>query len=286
MSTPERKDWRARSRHNPLQRKIADLFAELADLDSEVADEYDARIGRSWDNPRKLGELRNELHSELQGAKYRAQSEPPTYGQEVTNALQDWLDYGGGNPAGKGRPTLESDDPRVTEPPGRVIGGWEGGVPVPKQGKTPGRPRITGGHTGEPGDFSLVNIPEVLQGQEGGSGGILRDLGQLQGFSPEQISQLLESIYGDQGSIRRKGAGQKGPTTFTTPMPMPTGPRILSTPADFPKGPMIHTTPLLNGPPTNLFGRLGGGKPPSGFYTPADLRGLLGTMARAHVKAR
>src|SRR5215470_3100490 len=113
---PERKDWNARSNQNPLQRKVADLFVELKDLDPEVAADFHGRIGRAFDNPRKLGELRNELRTELEGAKYRAQSELPTYGEKVTNALQDWLDYGGGNPAGKGRPTVESDDPRVGRP--------------------------------------------------------------------------------------------------------------------------------------------------------------------------
>ena len=154
---------------------------------------------------------------------------------DAAGAIQQWFDFGGGSTKNKGRATtIETTDPRDIDPEPQIVG-WEGDTPILGPAKLLGKPVLTTGHTGEEGDNSLIEIPE-LHSPEAPEGSFTSGFHPDQPLSRAQIEQMLDSLYRGQGAIRNNRA---------LPGVMPRGPLINVPLARLPGGPLVHVPPTL-----------------------------------------
>lgn len=202
---------------------------------------------------------------------------PTTRTEESARAIQDWLDFGGGKAAGKGRATISGADPRNIASEPELVGWDEHDMPIFKEGPQVGKPEIVTGHTGEPGDTSLIDIPE-LHSPEAFHPEPVEGKWTLP-ITPEQLNQMLEGLYGNRGGIRN----------FRPVGELPRGPLINLPLGGLPGGPLINR-PLGVRPQGPLINTDLGASPPGGFkegYTlmpnrSALLAALAANQAKAH----
>ena len=154
---------------------------------------------------------------------------------DAAGAVQQWLDFGGGKAAGKGRASVEGSDPRNIAAEPELVGWDEHDMPIFAPGKQIGKPELRTGHSGEPGDNSLIEIPE-LHSPEAPEGSFTSGFHPDQPLSRAQIEQMLDSLYRGQGAIRNNRA---------LPGVMPSGPLINVPLARRPGGPLVHVPPTL-----------------------------------------
>src|SRR5215471_4255041 len=176
-------------------------------------------------------------------AKQKLKPEPTV--KDESGALQNWLDFGGGSAKGKGRATVEGSDPRNEDVQPEIVGfDPETGAAILRPGKQVGKPEINLGHTGEPGDTSLIHAsghPDTWDEYEGSKGATVEDM-----------LRMLEDHYGTKGAIRNFTDASKllrrGPLINVPTMRLPGGPMINVPHATLPRGPLVTTPgPSLGG---------------------------------------
>src|SRR5215471_485438 len=203
--------------------------------------------------------------------------------KDESGALQNWLDFGGGK--AKGRAIIEGSDPRNEGEEGELVGfDPETGAAILKPGKQVGKPEINLGHTGEPGDTSLIHAsghPDTWDEYEGSKGATVED-----------TLRMLEDHYGTSGAIRNFTDASKllrrGPLINVPTMRLPGGPMINVPHATLPRGPLVTTPgPSLGGSLINT-GLSGIGLGGSPIHTPAQgmsLKDMLALKAYAQAQA-
>jgi hypothetical protein len=152
---------------------------------------------------------------------------------DAAGAIQQWFDFGGGSTKNKGRATtIETTDPRDIDPEPQIVG-WEGDTPILGPAKLLGKPVLTTGHTGEEGDNSLIEIPE-LHSPEAPEGDFSTRVHPDQPLTREQINQMLDALYHGSGAA----------ANYTDISQPPTGPRrpLITTPPQgaLPGGSLIY----------------------------------------------
>jgi len=254
-----------------LQHVSDDIGRGLGKQEKAMAVDAYRRVEEHWDN---LDALRGERASRLldQGldpgprnfqkaltrielgvlrdhgveTKIPQELKPEPTVKDESGALQDWLDFGGGK--AKGRAIIEGSDPRNEDVEPELVGfDPETGAAKLKPGKQVGQPEINLGHTGEPGDTSLIHASGHPDEWNEYTGSV--------GATPEDTIRMQEDQYGTSGAIRNatdmKKIFKRGPL-INTPLP----PGMIKTL-------LAHYGPQLKGLP--------GPMPIGGGYTPSSL---------------
>jgi len=201
-----------------------------------------------------------------------------------------WLAFQGGQTRGKGRASVEGNDPRNEASEPELVGFDEHDMPIFKEGKQIGAPVVVTGHTGEPGDTSLIHIPELEgHGSDEPADEPLKG-GTTKPISADELVALIEGIYGTKGAIRNQTADPFGAALglhITTPLPTPGPLGHVTTPGPMPVS--GHSTPVSIGlpggmmidvPTSGLPGGLGARRGTT--FTPVQIGQLLLHAAVAH----
>src|SRR5215471_12639731 len=260
-----------------LQHVSDDIGRGLGKQEKAMAVDAYRRVEEHWDN---LDALRGERASRLfdQGldpgprnfqkaltrielgvlkdhgveTKIPQELKPEATIKDESGALQNWLDFGGGTTKGKGRAIIEGSDPRNEDVQPEHVGfDPETGAAILKPGRQVGKPEIVTGHTGEPGDTSLIHAsghPDTWDEYEGSKGTTVEDM-----------LRMLEDHYGTKGAISNFTDASKllrrGPLINVPLGERPRGPLINVPLGQLPRSPLINaalgqlpSSPAINVP--------------------------------------